>query len=55
MNILDTIVAKKKIEVARDKRIRGITTLEKEVFFKGNKIFQRFYVEKRQNRHHRRI
>ncbi|HEY5368083.1 MAG TPA: indole-3-glycerol phosphate synthase TrpC [Hanamia sp.] len=34
MNILDTIVAKKKIEVARDKLIRNIAALEKEVFYK---------------------
>jgi indole-3-glycerol phosphate synthase len=47
MNILDTIVAKKKIEVARDKRIRGITTLEKEVFFKKEtKSFRDFMLRK---------
>ncbi len=47
MNILDTIVAKKKIEVIRDKRIRNISALEKEVLFKKEtKSFSDFLLRK---------
>jgi indole-3-glycerol phosphate synthase len=47
MNILDTIVAKKKIEVIRDKRIRNILALEKEVLFKKEtKSFSDFLLRK---------
>lgn len=47
MNILDTIVAKKKIEVARDKRERNISALEKEILFKKEtKSFSEFLLRK---------
>ncbi len=47
MNILDTIVAKKKIEVVRDKRIRNIPALESEVLFKKEtKSFRDFMLRK---------
>lgn len=47
MNILDTIVAKKKLEVTRDKRIRNISALEKEVFFKKEtRSFKDFLLRK---------
>jgi len=47
MNILDTIVAKKKMEVARDKQIRNISSLEKEAFFKTEtKSFSDFLLRK---------
>ena len=47
MNILDTIVAKKKIEVADHKRKRSIADLEKEILFKKeSKSFKDFLLRK---------
>ncbi len=38
MNILDTIIARKKIEVAERKRNKSIAELEKEPFFKNKTL-----------------
>ena len=47
MNILDTIVAKKKIDVADHKRNRSVSVLQKEVFFKQQtKSFSDFLLRK---------
>jgi len=47
MNILDTIVAKKKIEVANNKRSKNTSALEKEILFKKDtKSFKDFLLRK---------
>lgn len=47
MNILDTIVAKKKIEVANNKLNKNTSALEKEILFKkGAKSFKDFLLRK---------
>jgi len=47
MNILDTIVAKKKIEVANNKRNKNTSALEKEILFKKDaKSFKDFLLRK---------
>ena len=47
MNILDTIIAKKKIEVDNNKRNKNISELEKEILFKkGTKSFKDFLLRK---------
>lgn len=47
MNILDTIIAKKKIEVENNKRNKNISALEKEILFrKETKSFKDFLLRK---------
>ena len=47
MNILDTIIAKKKIEVAERKRIKSISELERGPFFKNETLsFKEFLLRK---------